>query len=148
MGIKNLTKEQAIAEHRKMWNWIADRLEEHHPGYDVYMYKMEYMKKNFPYDNIRNHCFCCHYAYAVQENDGDDLTNYCICCPLIWGTENNTNEFFCEQGNRDIPFEDIYLFGEKGYGLWNYAQNLTKNHDYEEAAKVARQIANLPEKGD
>lgn len=22
-----LTKEEAIAEHRKMWNWIADRLE-------------------------------------------------------------------------------------------------------------------------
>lgn len=23
----NLTKEQAIAKHRKMWNWIADELE-------------------------------------------------------------------------------------------------------------------------
>lgn len=29
-----LTKEEAIAEHRKMWNWIADRLEEHDLGYD------------------------------------------------------------------------------------------------------------------
>ena len=35
-----LTKEEAIAEHRKMWNWIADRLEEHNNlGYDIYMYK-------------------------------------------------------------------------------------------------------------
>ena len=24
-----LTKEQAIKEHRKMWNWIADQYEQH-----------------------------------------------------------------------------------------------------------------------
>ena len=141
MDINNLTKEQAIAEHRKMWNWIADRLEEHHPGYDVYMYKMEYMEKNFPYDNIRNDCFCC--QYAVQENDDNDLTNFCVNCPLIWGTETNTNEFFCERGNYDIPIEDLSLFD---YGLWIYADKLTQNGYYSEAAKVARQIANLPER--
>lgn len=41
-----LTKEEAIAEHRKMWNWIADRLE----NFDdirkhVFQYKQEYIKK-------------------------------------------------------------------------------------------------------
>ena len=143
MDINNLTKEQAIAEHRKMWNWIADRLEDHNdPGYDIFTYKAMYMKENFPDDYIQHNCFCC--QYAVQENNNNSLT--CINCPLIWGTEDNTDEFFCEQGNRDVPFEDIYLFGEKGYGLWNYAQYLTKNHDYKEAAKIARQIANLPER--
>lgn len=145
MDINNLTKEQAITEHRKMWSWIADRLEDHNdPGCDIYTYKTMYMKENFPNINVQSNCFCCH--YAIQENDGNFLTNYCIYCPLIWGTEDNTDEFFCEQGNRDIPFEDIYLFDEEEYGLWNYAQDLTKNHDYEEAAKIARQIANLPER--
>ena len=145
MNTKKLTKEQAITEHRKMWNWIADQLENHNdPGYDIHMYKVKYIKENFPHNDIRHNCFCCH--YAVQENDGNVFTNYCINCPLIWGTEDNTDGFFCKQGNRDIPFEDMYLFGEEGYGLWNYAQSLTKNHDYEEAAKIARQIANLPEK--
>lgn len=147
MDIKNLTKEQAIAEHRKMWNWIADQLENHdNPGCDIFTYKLKYMQENFPYYDVRNNCFCCHYAAQEQENDGNFFTNYCIYCPLIWGTEDNTDEFFCEQGNRDIPFEDIYLFDEEEYGLWNYAQDLTKNHDYEEAAKIARQIANLPER--
>ena len=140
-----LTKEEAITHHRKMWNWIADRLEEHHPGYDVYMYKEEYMEENFPNNNIKNDCFCCH--YAAQENDGDYLTNFCVNCPLIWGTETNTNEFFCEKGNCDIPIKDLSLFDpHEKYGLWNYAQRLTENHCYDEAAKVARQIANLPER--
>lgn len=138
-----LTKEEAIAEHRKMWNWIADRLEEHHPGYDIYMYKREYMEENFPNNNIRHYCFCC--QYAVQENDGDDLTNYCISCPLVWGTEADTDDFFCEQGNCDIPVEAFFDSDEE-YGLWSYAQRLTENHCYDEAAKFARQIANLPER--
>ena len=140
MDINNLTKEQAIAEHRKMWNWIADRLEEHHPGYDVYMYKREYMEKNFPYDNIRHNCFCC--QYAMQESKDNNISNFCINCPLVWGTEADTDDFFCEQGNYDI-IEALSLFN---YGLWSYAQRLTENHCYNEAAKVARQIANLPER--
>lgn len=39
-----LTKEQAIAGHRKMWNWIADRLEKANRKntFDVYDLKMEY----------------------------------------------------------------------------------------------------------
>lgn len=52
-----LTKEEAIAEHRKMWNWIADRLEEHHPGYDIHMYKVKYIKENFPNIDIRHNVF-------------------------------------------------------------------------------------------
>ena len=140
-----LTKEEAIAEHRKMWNWIADRLEEHNNhGYDIYMYKAEYIKNNFPDDTIRNYCFCC--QYTTQEID-NYFENHCIYCPLLWGTEDNTDEYFCEQGNCDIPVEYLSLFNsDEKYGLWSYAQRLTENYCYDEAAKVARQIANLPEK--
>lgn len=140
-----LTKEEAIAEHRKMWNWIADRLEEHNNhGRDIYMYKAEYIKNNFPDDTIRNYCFCC--QYTTQEVD-NYLENHCIYCPLLWGTEDNTDGYFCEQGNCDIPVEDLSLFdSDEKYGLWSYAQRLTENYCYDEAAKVARQIANLPER--
>lgn len=145
MDINNLTKKQAIAEHRKMWNWIADRLEEHHPGCDIYMYKMKYIEENFPDNNIKNNCFCC--QYAVQESDYNYFANFCINCPLVWGTEANTDEFFCEKGNCDIPIEALSLFNsDEEYGLWFYAQRLTENLCYDEAAKVARQIANLPER--
>lgn len=87
--------------------------------------------------------FCC--QYATQKIDY--FNNFCINCPLVWGTEANTDEFFCEQGNCDIPIEDLSLFeSNKKYGLWSYAQRLTENHCYDKAAKVARQIANLPER--
>ena len=145
-----LTKEEAIAEHRKMWNWIADRLE----NFDdirkhVFQYKQEYIKKKFPDSYVYNYCFCC--QYAKQEVDNDIFKNYCIYCPLCWGTEANTDKFFCERCNCDIPVEDLSLFDsneEYGleYGLWSYVQRLTENHCYDEAAKVARQIANLPER--
>lgn len=137
-----LTKEEAIAHHRKMWNWIADRLEEHHLGCDIYMYKAEYIKNSFPDDTIQNYCFCC--QYAAQEVDNIFEDNFCIYCPLRWGTEANTDAFFCEQGNCDISVE--VFDSDEEYGLWSYAQRLTKNYCYDEAAKVARQIANLPEK--
>lgn len=137
-----LTKEEAIAHHRKMWNWIVDRLEEHHLGCDIHMYKAEYIKNNFPDDTIRNYCFCC--QYAAQEVDNIFEDNFCIYCPLRWGTEANTDAFFCEQGNCDISVE--VFDSDEEYGLWSYAQRLTKNYCYDEAAKVARQIANLPEK--
>ena len=137
-----LTKEEAIAHHRKMWNWIADRLEEHHLGCDIHMYKAEYIKNNFPDDTIQNYCFCC--QYAAQEVDNIFEDNFCIYCPLRWGTEANTDAFFCEQGNCDISVE--VFDSDEEYGLWSYAQRLTENYCYDEAAKVARQIANLPEK--
>lgn len=140
-----LTKEEAIAHHRKMWNWIADRLEEHDLGWDIFMYKKKYIEENFPYNDIKHNCFCC--QYAAQEADDIFKHNFCIYCPLRWGTEANTDAFFCEQGNCDIPVEDLSLFDpDEEYGLWSYAQRLTENYCYDEAAKVARQIANLPER--
>lgn len=141
MGDLYLTKEEAIAHHRKMWNWIADRLEEHHLGCDIHMYKAKYIKENFPYNDIKHNCFCC--QYAAQEVD-DILKHFCIYCPLRWGTEANTDAFFCEQGNCDISIE--VFDSDEEYGLWSYAQRLTENYCYDEAAKVARQIANLPER--
>ena len=136
-----LTKEEAISYHRKMWNWIADRLEDHNgTKKDIFQYKEKYIEKNFPDKFVYNHCFCC--QYAKQQVD-DDIRNFCIYCPLLWGTESETDGFFCEQGNYDIPIEDLSLFD---YGLWIYADKLAKNGYHSEAAEIARQIANLPER--
>ena len=37
-----LTKEQAIAEHRKMWNWIADQISKSNGIVNIYNLKEEY----------------------------------------------------------------------------------------------------------
>lgn len=64
-----LTREQAIEEHRKMWNWLAE-----HPDKD----KDYYLElNNFGY--INNECFLCEYSH---QNDGEYCGNDCI---LNWG---------------------------------------------------------------
>lgn len=68
---------------------------------------------------VENNCFACEYACG-QAEAGED---YCHACPLEWGTEN------CGGGG---------LFGS-----WAKARNLFWTAS---AAKIARQIANLPVK--
>lgn len=70
-----LTREQAIAEHRKMWNWIADKTEKRKQK----VFKSEYFYEN----NIRiipfAHCYCCQYIFDTSE--GCNHNN----CIINWG---------------------------------------------------------------
>lgn len=64
-----LTREQAIAEHRKMWIWIADELEKGN-----YVDKPDYLKSHgFNSNEIIAHCFLCTYTDGI-----------CWKCPLSW----------------------------------------------------------------
>lgn len=159
MNTKKLTKEQAITEHRKMWNWIADQLEEaeklKNDGnlkssdlYDVYKLKRKYVENYGSY--ILCSCFCCEYEYQQQVRMGDNHKEDCVFCPLLWGTEDKVNTSFCERGMDIADFKRKYdidfLTSLKTTGLWEMANKLSAYHKYKEAAKIARQIANLPEK--
>lgn len=103
-----LTKEEAISEHRKMWNWIADETENHKRK----VLKIEYFYEN----NIKiiplSHCYCCQYINDTSEH----CNNNCI---IDWGESN-----YCLNGD---------------YKKWS------DTCDWEEAARLARIIANLPE---
>lgn len=68
----NLTREQAIKEHRKMWNWLAE-----HPDMD----KDDYLELN-DFEYVENECFLCHYSH---QNDGECCGEDCI---LDWGETN------------------------------------------------------------
>lgn len=71
--IKNLTREQAIKEHRKMWNWIADETLKR----ERKVYKEEYFEhfeNRYPERPIYD-CWCCEYA------------NRCDKCPVAWGED-------------------------------------------------------------
>ena len=131
-----LTREQAIIEHRKMWNWIAEQLEmqpsDDKCNVNIYFLKVKYCeingftreKKGKP----EHYCFCCQYAFSLYD---------CRECPLYWETENSIREYFCEYG---MKYDNIL----PNVGLWSilYKADLT----YKEAAEIAKQIANLPEK--
>lgn len=70
MDINNLTKEQAIAKHRKMWNWIADQLEKAEVrgrlGCNLHDLKREYIRVvKDEEEYIPHDCYCCAYAKKI-----------------------------------------------------------------------------------
>lgn len=147
-----LTKEQAITKHREMWNWIADKLEEAaKKGYaegfsDVYDLKRQYIKKYENNEDVLHNCYCCEYA---NEKSNDPSCYTCDICPILWGSENKGLNIFCETGlvlSDCIPEWYYDGFKDPDIGLWLLADILTKCYMYEQAAEIARKIANLPER--
>lgn len=128
-GKMELTIEQAITEHRKMWNWIADKIIRLKKLIDVYSYKKEYLYRKRLFD-IDRYCFLCDYCRQNRKR-----FEVCEKCPLDWGDVSNRNFYPCEG--------DAYSQDERDYGLWWKCQ---KAKTWEEQARIAREIANLPEK--
>lgn len=121
-----LTREQAIKEHRKMWNWLAEN-----PDMD----KDDYLELNdFKY--VENECFLCHYSH---QNDGECCGEDCI---LDWGETN------C-MGN--IPNLGLYqVYYELKCLLYNINKNSVWSKDIIQGlhliiSRTARVIAELPE---
>lgn len=120
-----LTKEQTLEEHRKMWNWIADQYENGRIE-DICTMKAVYMEKA-GYRSIKYNCFCC--EYAIQKSN---RVNRCLNCPVIWCTE-------------------VYgIFCRCEYSLSAYQklrdESFKSDADSELCARLAREIANLPER--
>lgn len=116
-----LTREQAIAEHRKMWNWIADAIETLKIVFDIDILKDLYLgvfKKMsiYPVES----CFLCEYSRS-EKNKKDSGTS-CDYCPII------------------------RAYGDGCLGGLYYAVSTAKS--WQEQAALARQIANLPERKD
>lgn len=135
-----LTKEQAIKEHRKMWNWIADQYEEGRTT-DIHTLKSEYMIKAEIKEVILHNCFCCKYAkekivsMISSANDIASVPDRCTQCPVIWGTEVYSHL---------LPCEHFFSAYQK---LKRESCELDKlGVDSELCACFAREIANLPER--
>ena len=149
-----LTKQEAIEGHRKMWNWIADRLEKATPRdtFDVYNLKMEYEELH----NLKLFCSCylCEYARKKSLDEDIDLYKRCVYCPLLWEENKSNTDFICEYGNGIEQYDDDIIDVLKtfhsdvmgDFGLWNVCDFLAEKRHYDKAARLARKIANLPEK--
>ena len=120
IAMKPLTKKQAVEEHRKMWRWIAEETEKQ----EKVVGKEEYLNLYYPDIELEYACFCC--EYALQQG------GFCIDCPIDWDSE--CDEYMCID---KTDFKDDNL-----YALWNRACGA---ENWKEAAKLAREIAELPE---
>lgn len=149
-----MTKGQAIKGHRKMWNWIADRLEKATPRdtFDVYGLKQEYEVIH----GLKLYCSCylCEYAWEKSLDEDIDPGKRCVYCPLLWEENESNTDFICEYGNGIEQYDNDIINVIKTFhyevvdefGLWNVCDFLAEKRHYNKAARLARQIANLPEK--
>lgn len=118
-----LTFEKAVLNHRKMWNWIADETLKR----ECVVSKEDYFRENkiFNINIPLNLCYCCHYTKRTRFS--------CTACPIKWNPSYENN------GIR--TYECTYP--NSPYTLWKEA---CRFGDYINAAKYAREIANLPKK--
>lgn len=120
-----MTREEAIQNFRNMWHWMADKSEE----LKRKVVKIEYFRAhNFDILEIPKHyCFLCEYAdeQFLRRDEGDE----CEYCPIDFGND------FCTGGK-----------GVDGaiYDLWRSCSKT----DWQKAARLCREIAELPEKED
>lgn len=75
--MKKLTKAEAVANHRKMWNWIADETQRR--GEKVK--KIRYFKEMGIEDWPLYECYCCEYASQQCDINSGVL---CEHCPIEW----------------------------------------------------------------
>ena len=113
--IPKLTKEEAIREHRRMWNWIAEQYRQHGVrNRNIIHLKYEYLGIYRPeFLPMESACFCC--EYVKQQGEG------CKECPVVWG---GNKERICTSGE----YRKLYLVRKNKFT----------------AESLAREIANLP----
>lgn len=126
--IEKLLRKEAIRLHRKMWNWIADKEEK---GNNVGKWEFICIEE-LPI--VDSDCFCCEYACQKAEENGEEYEYRCKYCPLEWDNANKNLLFMCCDNEVGGDDEGLYYQWRK------------KSISLEEKAKIARQIANLPER--
>lgn len=132
-----LTKEQALEGHRKMWNWIADQYRQGIQE-DIFTLKRRYILDNErEVGTIASDCYCCEYGMRKSES-GKAYRDMCLNCPVSWGTE-------CEGQVRSyclLPISAYRRIKEECDSLIYDSAPINT----EKCARLAMEIANLPEK--
>lgn len=113
-----LTFDQAVEEHRKMWNWISEKLKYQECSSDFLNLKKFYIAEYFPTEEIESSCFCCEYLNNICIKNPPSV---CESCPIIWPGGNCTAN-------------------SSPYDL------LSREPTIEKAVTLAKEISNLPQR--
>lgn len=134
-----LTREQAIAEHRKMWLWISRQIMKDYAKYgtvkEPYWYKCDYLNCNFPDETIRSKCFCCEYVESLDEDKCEAF------CPFYWN-DKNTILTCCE----NLGYYDVINKILRIYLTYNDSYYKISKEEARMLARMAYKIAMLPVK--
>ena len=134
-----LTREQAIAEHRKMWLWISRQIMKDYVASrmikTIYSYKCDYLNKVCADEWVKCKCFCCQYTIQHGINCRKD-------CPLYWNDKHTalTCDDFIEHGYYNV-ITDIVPYSVEGHAFITL-------EEAKRAARMAYKIAMLDEKKD
>lgn len=118
---ERLTKQQAVTEHRKMWDWIAEECLRR----KVKVEKQDYFDRHDIKDLPDHFCWCCEYARKQFLKNSTGIEFFCDLCPIVWGSDCDT------------------CIGDWHSTLYEKYVDSTK---YGQASILARKIANLPER--
>lgn len=115
-----LTKEETIRRHRLLWNWIAQMSIQ-----EQRCVTKEEAFEHFGWENVRNNCWCC--AFAEDQTAKECLNYFEMChrCPIMWP---------------NLVCSDGYDF------LYDKVSDAFDENNYVKVAKIAYQIAELPER--
>lgn len=145
--IPKLTKEEAIQEHRKMWNWIAEQYRKCEQGgcshiRSIMQLKQEFVDKEFPGSHIINSCFCCLYA-SVDGSTKPDVVirGTCDCCPINW--ESEADYFKCMDLTNSEDGEGYFKRALDAFDRLDVSEG-----GLDELIEISEKIANLPEEED
>ena len=138
INLENITREEAIREHRKMWNWIArETLKRKKVVTKKDYIKFVGLRKKSRFELENNSlCFCC--LYDSQQRLKKISKNKCKFCPLDWNT--SFGRFMC-----------IYEYNDDGEidsfnNLYHEWEDCLESGDWEKSAKIAKEISNLKER--
>lgn len=138
--MEELTREEAIRRHRLMWNWMADESEQKHFN----MKENAFKHFGWSISEALSRCWCCEWVFNEWEHSKDFPNNRrfpcCDGCPLDWS--NGQNEVVKADCEKIITRDGCTRPGL--YKEWYLENCVEKNLD--ESSKLARIIANLPEK--
>ena len=142
--MKDMTREETISLHRKMWGWIADRIEETREVQDIHYLKRRYLNNRG--EQAAKHCYCCEYAEKRRVMGPATRDNSCFYCPLDWE-------------NPDVPRCPCELYSDEEepvFDIWDGAygkcrklfdnKELCAEYRWMEQAEYPRLVANIKEK--
>lgn len=132
-----LTKEECVRRHRLLWNYIADQiLEKENVHWEYKTEAFEHFGWNVSISYIFNYCWACYYDSMKCLEMVDDPK--CACesevsdCPYCLFKWNSDKTNYCV----------------KPHALYGRFLDSHRSNDWKEAAKIARDIANMPVRED